>query len=91
MAEVKPPTLKTVPKELEKHGDRRTDNYFWLRDRSNPEVISYLDAENKYTEAQMGDTKALQEQIYKEIVGRIQEDDTSAPVKHGSTTTSRGR
>lgn len=82
-AEVKPPVLKTVPKELEKHGDRRTDNYFWLRDRSNPEVISYLEAENKYTEAQMGDTKALQEQIYKEIVGRIQEDDTSAPVKHG--------
>ncbi|WP_321477180.1 S9 family peptidase [uncultured Paludibaculum sp.] len=93
--ELQPPTLKAVPKVLEKHGDHRTDNYFWLRDRSNPDVLSYLNAENKYTEAQMADTKALQDQLYKEIVGRIQEDDTSAPVQRGEyfyfTRTQKGK
>lgn len=83
-ADIQPPTLKQIPHEIEKHGDRRTDNYFWLRDRKNPEVISYLNAENAYTAAEMASTKGIQDQIYKEIVGRIQEDDTSAPVKHGA-------
>ena len=65
------------------HGHTRVDNYFWLRERDNPEVISYLDAENRYTEAMMAHTQPLQEELYAEMVGRIQETDSSAPVKKG--------
>jgi len=82
-ADLQPPAAKTIPKTLELHGDRRVDPYFWLREKTNPEVISYLEAENRYTEANMKDTAALQDSLYKEIVARIQEDDTSAPVKRG--------
>jgi oligopeptidase B len=63
------------------HGDRHVDNYFWLRDRSDPEVISYLEAENRCTEDAMASTKPLQERLYHEILGRIQETDLSVPVK----------
>jgi oligopeptidase B len=64
---------------LEKHGDRRVDPYYWMREKGNPEVIAHLEAENAYTDAIMAPTEALQERLYKEIVGRIQETDTSAP------------
>jgi len=64
---------------LEKHGDRRIDPYYWMREKANPEVIAHLKAENAYTDAVMAPTAALQEQLYREIVGRIQESDTSAP------------
>jgi len=64
---------------LEKHGDRRVDPYYWMREKANPEVIAYLKAENAYTDAVMAPTEALRERLYKEIVGRIQETDTSAP------------
>ncbi len=63
------------------HGDRRIDNYFWLRDRSDPDVIPYLEAENSYTEEAMAATKSLQDGLYHEILGRIQETDVSVPVK----------
>ena len=65
---------------LEAHGDRRVDLYYWLRDKQNPEVIAYLEAENAYADAIMAPTADLQEKLYSEIVGRIQETDTSAPV-----------
>ena len=48
-----PPVAKVVPKEITAHGDTRVDNYFWLRDKSDPETIAYLEAENQYTEAVM--------------------------------------
>jgi oligopeptidase B len=70
-----------VPKEIVQHGDRRVDHYFWLRDRSDPDVIPYLEAENRYTEDAMASTKPLQERLYHEILGRIQETDLSVPVK----------
>ena len=76
-----PPVARIVPKEITIHGDARIDNYFWLRDRSNPDVISYLEAENRYTEALMASTKPLQEDLYNEILGRIQETDLSVPVR----------
>lgn len=82
-AQTPPPTTPVRPKVIENHGDRRTDNYFWLRDKSNPEVIAHLEAENRYTESQMKGTEALQATLYQEIVGRIQEDDTSAPTRRG--------
>ncbi|MDQ6721110.1 MAG: S9 family peptidase [Candidatus Dormibacteraeota bacterium] len=75
----KPPTAPRRPKVLEKHGDRRIDPYYWMREKDNPEVIAYLEAENAYTDAVTAPTAALRERLYREIVGRIQETDTSAP------------
>ena len=63
------------------HGDKRVDNYSWLRHRRDPDVIAYLEAENRYTEEVMAPTKPLQEVLYREILGRIQETDVSVPVK----------
>ncbi|MEP6752930.1 MAG: S9 family peptidase [Candidatus Dormiibacterota bacterium] len=75
----RPPEAPRRPKVLEKHGDRRIDPYYWMRDKANPEVIAHLRAENAYTDAVMAPTEALREQLYREIVGRVQESDTSAP------------
>ncbi|MBW7933578.1 MAG: S9 family peptidase, partial [Gemmatimonadaceae bacterium] len=66
------------------HGERRVDPYSWLRDRDNPEVTAYLEAENAYTEAMTAHTKALQEQLYEEMLGRIQEDDRTVPIRRGA-------
>ncbi|MCP4661290.1 MAG: S9 family peptidase [bacterium] len=76
-----PPMAKVVPHELEQHGHVRTDNYYWLRERDNPEVIAYLEAENAYATGVMQHTEALQETLYQEIVGRIKQDDESVPFK----------
>ncbi len=78
--EIKPPKAKKVKKVLTKHGDRRTDNYYWLNQRNNPEVIQYLKAENRYTDEVFNKpAKELQEKLYREIVGRIPQRDTSVP------------
>ena len=74
-----PPFAPERPVVLEAHGDRRTDPYYWLHEKDNPEVIAYLQAENAYTDAVMAPTAGLQDRVYREIVGRIQETDTSAP------------
>jgi oligopeptidase B len=66
------------PTVLQKDGDLRDDPYHWLRDRNDPDVIAHLAAENDYTDAVMRPTAALQETLYREIVGRVQETDTSA-------------
>jgi oligopeptidase B len=76
-----PPTAKIIPFELEKHGDVRVDEYYWLRERENPEVIAYLEAENEYTEAVMAGTKDLREKLFEEIKGRIKQTDLSVPFK----------
>src|SRR5216683_1246269 len=77
-----PPIARRRPKVLEAHADRRVDPYYWLREKDNPEVIAYLEAENAYTDAVMAPTAPLQEKLYRETVGRVQETDTSAPVFH---------
>jgi len=83
-AEITPPVAKVVPHQLEMHGHVRTDNYYWLRERENPEVIAYLEAENAYTEAMMAHTEGLQEALFEEIVGRIKQTDLSVPYfRHG--------
>lgn len=79
--EMKPPIAEKRPHELTIHGHTRIDNYFWLKDRENPEVISYLEKENEYTESVLADTKQFQEDLYKEMRGRIKEDDSSVPYK----------
>ena len=78
---VRPPIAKIIPKETTLHGDTRVDNYFWLRDRSDPDVVAYLETENEFTERVMAPTKPLQEKLYQEILGRVQETDLSVPVK----------
>jgi oligopeptidase B len=80
-----PPVAAVVPHELEAHGEVRVDDYYWLRDRGNPEVIAYLEAENAYMDAVMADTVALRQKLFDEIRGRIKQTDSSAPVPdHGS-------
>jgi oligopeptidase B len=79
----RPPSAAKRPKEITVHGDTRVDNYYWLREKTSPEVIAYLEAENKYTRQVMGHTEDLQQRLYDEMVGRIQETDTSAPVAYG--------
>jgi oligopeptidase B len=76
-----PPVAKLVPVELEEHGDVRVDNYYWLNERDNPDVIDYLTAENAYTDAVMAHTKNLEEDLFKEIKGRIKQNDESVPYK----------
>lgn len=78
-AEVQPPIAKKIPHKLEKHGDIRIDNYYWLNQRENPEVIAYLNAENEYYQKMTTHTKQLQEDLFKEMKSRIKEDDTSVP------------
>ncbi|MCH8956437.1 S9 family peptidase [candidate division KSB1 bacterium] len=80
-SDVKPPMAKVKPKKLENHGHVRTDNYYWLKERENPEVIDYLNAENDYTDAVMAHTKDLQDELFEEIKGRIKQDDSSVPYK----------
>src|SRR3977135_970605 len=78
----RPPIARRHPKVLEAHGDRRVDPYYWLRQKDDPDVIAYLDAENAYTDAGSAHTGSLQEKRCREPLGRIQETDTSAPVFH---------
>ncbi|KAJ1260889.1 hypothetical protein BS78_10G266700 [Paspalum vaginatum] len=80
-----PPVAKKVPHQLVEHGDVRVDNYYWLRDdsRSDPDVLAHLRAENDYTAAVMSDVKQLEDELYAEIRGRIQEDDMDAPLRKG--------
>ncbi|MFQ6113017.1 MAG: S9 family peptidase, partial [bacterium] len=78
---ISPPVAKVVPRTDTIHGEARIDNYFWLRERGNPEVIEYLKAENKYTEAMMKHTEKLQETLYQEMLSRIKETDLSVPEK----------
>ena len=73
------PKAKEIPKTLKKHKESRIDNYFWLNDRENPEVIDYLNKENEFYQEMTAHTKDLQESLYEEMKGRIKEDDSSVP------------
>jgi len=77
------PMPERKPARLELHGDVRIDNYFWLKERDNPDVIAYLDAENAYTEKMMAPMHGMQEILFDEIKSRIKEDDESAPYRRG--------
>jgi oligopeptidase B len=78
-----PPKAKRVPHKMEKHGDVRVDDYFWLRNKENLEVLDYLKAENEYAEMAMSQTKDLQEALFQEIKGRIKPTDLSVPFQMG--------
>ncbi|HUQ99286.1 MAG TPA: hypothetical protein VM166_07530, partial [Gemmatimonadaceae bacterium] len=80
-SDLKPPVAKVIPKIDTLHGDVLTDNYFWIRDKNNPEVIAYLNQENAYTAARMKHTEALQQKLYDEMLSRIKENDLSVPYR----------
>lgn len=75
----KPPLAKIIPTTFEKFDDVRTDNYFWLNDRENLEVIDYLNKENQYYQEMTAHTKAFQKELFEEMKARIKEDDESVP------------
>src|SRR5438067_2559830 len=83
-APLPPPVARKVPHTVQLHGDTLADDYFWLRNKGTPEVESYLRAEAAYADALMKPTEALQKTLYAEMLSRIQEDDSSAPVRIGS-------
>ncbi|RLD37978.1 MAG: oligopeptidase B [Bacteroidetes bacterium] len=78
---MKPPVAKKINKELTAHDHTRIDPYYWLNERENQEVISYLEAENAYTSAMLKHTEEFQTELYDEIVGRIKQTDMSVPYK----------
>jgi oligopeptidase B len=77
----KPPTVKKDPHKLELHGETRTDDFFWLKDKKNPDVIKYLEAENAYTAAMTKKTEAFRDALYKELLGRIKQTDRAVPAR----------
>jgi oligopeptidase B len=79
----KPPMAKKLTHVEAVHGDKLVDEYFWLRDRKNPEVKAYLETENAYADAFMKPTEALQSKLYEEMLGRIKETDLSVPYRQG--------
>src|SRR6266511_417010 len=80
---LKPPMAKKVAKVETLHGEKLVDDYFWLRDRKNPEVRAYLESENAYADAFMKPTETLQSKLYDEMLGRIKETDLSVPFRLG--------
>jgi oligopeptidase B len=74
-----PPVAREIPKVDTLHGVVRVDNYYWLREKTNPDVIAYLEAENDYTARGMKHTEALQQRLYQEMLGRIKETDQAVP------------
>ena len=78
-----PPAAKKVPHMQMLHGDTLTDDYFWLRERENPEVRKFLEAENAYTDAYMKPTEPFQKALYEEMLSRIKETDLTVPYRDG--------
>jgi oligopeptidase B len=79
---MKSPRAKIKPTELTTHGHTRIDNYYWLKEREDPKVVAYLNAENAYLDAKMADTKPLQDELFKEIVARFAQTDMSVPYRY---------
>jgi oligopeptidase B len=79
----RPPVAKRQPKVREIHGQRRVDDYSWLHDRDDPDVVAYLEAENAHARAAMRPTEALQQKLYEEMLARIQETDMEVPWRKG--------
>ncbi|WP_097045245.1 S9 family peptidase [Flagellimonas pacifica] len=77
-----PPIAKKNPQKLEKHGDVRVDDYYWMNDREDQEVLDYLNAENAYYQEMTLHTKDFQDSLFQEMKSRIKEDDSSVPYKY---------
>ncbi len=81
---VEPPVAKRADHREVRHGATVVDQYYWLREKSNPEVIQYLEAENAYTAAMTKDVQPFADALYKEMLGRIKQTDLSVPVRRGN-------
>lgn len=79
-----PPAAKKLPKKTKIHGTTLVDDYFWLREKTSPEVTAHLEAENAYTESVTASLKPLQETLYAEMLGRIKQTDLSVPSRNGA-------
>ena len=79
-----PPSAPREARDVSVHGDPRIDEYHWLRDRDDPRTLRYLRAENAYAEAWLAPHAALAEQLYQEMLSRIQQDDDSVPMRKGA-------
>jgi oligopeptidase B len=82
-AEPAPPAAPTVDHREERHGATVVDSYYWLREKSNPKVVAYLEAENAYTKAMTADLGPFQDALYKEMLGHVKQTDLSVPVRRG--------
>jgi oligopeptidase B len=82
-AQPSPPVAPQVDHREERHGATVIDNYYWLREKSNPKVVAYLEAENAYTKAMTADLAPFQDALYKEMLGRVKQTDLSVPVRRG--------
>ena len=80
--DIKPPVAQKIPESLEKHGDIRIDDYYWLKNRESEEVIDYLERENDYYEKMTAHTKTFRDDLFEEMKARIKEDDESVPYKY---------
>ncbi|MEM1218598.1 MAG: S9 family peptidase [Bacteroidota bacterium] len=80
-SDLTPPDAAQKPKELTTHGDTRIDNYYWLNQREDQEVLDYLNAENDYTKEMTSHLESFQDELFDEIVGRIKQDDASVPYR----------
>ena len=76
-----PPVAERRPAAVTLHGDTRTDEYQWLRTKSDPKVAEYLEAENAYARTVLEPTRPLQERLYQEMLGRIKQTDLSVPTR----------
>jgi oligopeptidase B len=83
-AMLQPPATEKKKKITEINGDRLVDNYFWLREKTNPSVIAHLEAENAYAAAVMKPTETFQEKLYNEILSHIKQTDVNVPYKQGN-------
>ena len=82
---MKPPVADKIPEELTIHNHTRIDNYYWMNERENPEVIAFLEAENAYKDAVMKPTEDLQDRLFEEIKSKIKPEDESVPYKKNGT------
>jgi oligopeptidase B len=83
MSATKPPATEKKPHVTKIHGDTLVDNYFWLREKTNADVIAHLEAENAYTAAMMSDTQPLQQKLYDELLGHVKQTDINVPYRLG--------
>jgi oligopeptidase B len=92
---VNPPIAKKIPKDVTVHDDRRVDAYHWMRDRTDADLLAYLQAENAYADRMLAPTADLQRRLYEEMVARLNETDSSVPVERDEffyyTRTEKGR
>ena len=79
-----PPVPEKIPVILEKHGDKRVDNYFWMQERENPKVLEHLKTENAYADYVLKPTESLQKQLFSELKARMKQDDITVPYKQGN-------